>query len=412
MLAKRDASDENNDGVTNSQNDNRLQIVRRASTYMASLALIIPKAVIPEHELRGDVFEARISRASKPAREYTVYMTHKPGVKKAYLPIRHVGAKLGEEFFVRPPKKYEKADFARDYNEAKPKGLENTSLHWDGKRLALKVGESELELKDVTLRAQEGKAVLDATLNDEDKNAVKIAKGVDGFDFRFVRDHAQVISIRETVEGLAIEYRRTQHDEFPHIRLMKVERQQTETERIESWKHGVKLGHEGKLERAVAMSKDSIRIEFSDENRRKAWEYWSSAASSSERIYHQGDIGEEVVRIALEKSGFKTFPKEIFVPANKRRYAHESEMPGPDIVLYGNVGGNEGYHVCEVKHWREPTKALKEARGDAVDFRDSHINRPLLEQTLGSKILGSFVIELDWSYKDPVGVIYSEYMEY
>jgi len=59
-----------------------LPMVRKASTYMESLALIIPERVIPEHENRYDVFEVRISRVSKPEEEYKVYMTHKPDYER------------------------------------------------------------------------------------------------------------------------------------------------------------------------------------------------------------------------------------------------------------------------------------------------------------------------------------------
>jgi hypothetical protein len=390
-----------------------LPMVRKASTYMESLALIIPERVIPEHENRDDVFEVRISRVSKPEEEYEVYMTHKPDYERAYLPIRHVGAEHGEEFQVKKPEKYEESSFARDYNSSKPKGLENTSLEWRDGRFVLKVDNTELALEEAKLRAQEGKAVLDSRLNDEEKNSVKIAKGIDGIDFRLKQDHAVVTSMKESKEGLMMSYERTHHDEFPHVRLMKVENlRQIQGEKVESWEHEARLNpEEVRLERFIERSTDSVKIEFSEANARRAWEYWSSATSQSERFYHQGDIGESVARIALEKSGFKTIPKELHAPHNVRSYAHESEMPGPDVVFYGKVGGKEGYYVGQVKHWRESAKALREAKEDAVKFRSGKDRREV-EDKLGGKIMGSFMLELNWSYKDSVGIIYSEYMEY
>ena len=404
----RDGDKEDGEG------DDQQSMVIKASTYMESLALNIPSRAIPKHENRDDVYEVRISRVSNPEEEYKVYTTHNPNYKRAYLPIRHVGAEKGEEFNVKKPERYEESDFARDYNASKPKGLENTSLEYREGKFMLKVDGTEFALKEASLRAQEGKAVLDGKLNDEDKNEMKIAKGIDGFDVRLKSDHAVVTSMKESKEGLTMSYERTHHDEFPHVRLVKVENlERVDSGKLESWEHKAKFNSEEiRLEKPVGPLTDSIKMEFSEANARKAWEYWSSATSQSERFYHQGDVGEAVARIALEKSGFKTFPKEISVPSNARSYAHESEMPGPDIVVYGSVGGTEGYHICQVKHWRESAKALKEGREDAMKFRDSLEDRPLLEQTLGGKILGSFIIELDWSYKDSVGIIYSEHIEY
>ncbi|HUH99497.1 MAG TPA: hypothetical protein VLY65_00500 [Nitrososphaerales archaeon] len=392
----------------------RESVSRKAAKYMDSLALIAPSTIVPYHQERGDVFETRVSRASRPEEQYPVYTTHKHGYERAYVPLRHVGAERGEEFLVRPFERYEESGFARDYNGSKPPGLDNTMLAWREGKFVLSVDQAQLELKQTFLRAQEGKAVLDAKLNDEEKNAVKIAKGVDGFDFRFTHDHAIVTSMKESKEGLMVSYERTHHDEFPHVRLVDVETvHDVENEKLETWEHKPQLdSKEIRLDKTIGRMTDSIKIEFSEANARRAWEYWSSATSQSERFYHQGDIGESVARTALEKSGFKTFPKELFEPANMRAYTHESEMRGPDIVVYGNVGGKEGYHICQVKHWREPAKAMKEAREDAIKFRDSKEDRPLVERTLGKEISGSFIIELEWSYKDSVGIIYSEYMEY
>jgi hypothetical protein len=268
-------------------------MVRKASTYMDSLALIIPDRAIPKHEDGDDVFEVRISRVSKPEEEYKMYMTHNPKNERAYLPIRHVGAKKGEEFNVKRPEKYEGGDFARDYNASKPKGLENTSLEFRDGKFMLKVDGTEFALKEAKLRAHEGKVVLDGKLNDEDKNAMKIAKGIDGFDVRLKSDHAVVTSMKESKEGLTISYERTHHDEFPHVRLVKVENpERVDREKLESWEHKAKLDpEEMRLEKLIGPLTDSINMEFSEANARKAWEYWSSATSQSERFYQRGHRG-------------------------------------------------------------------------------------------------------------------------
>jgi hypothetical protein len=60
------------------ENDDRPPFVRKASTYMDSLALLIPEREIPEHESK-DVFKVRIARLSNPEEVYDVYMMHKIG---------------------------------------------------------------------------------------------------------------------------------------------------------------------------------------------------------------------------------------------------------------------------------------------------------------------------------------------
>lgn len=371
---------------------------------MKSLALIIPKGVIPAHRNRGDVFEVSISRVSRPAKKYLVYMTHKPGYKKAYLPIRHVGAKKGEEFIVRPPEKYEIDHLARDYNATKPKGLENTSLDWKDGNLVLTVGGSEIQLKEVVLRVQEGKAVLDLKLNDENKNAAKIAKGTGGFDFRFVRDHAIVTSMSENRDGITVTYQRTQNDIPPHARL--IEKVQTEGRELEGWKHEFDIQRNGVwMQRGIGLRRDEISVSFSNENRIAAATYWASHEEHAEK-WHQGDIGEEVAAAILEKSNFKT-TEEHTNPITGRVPVHKSEHGGMDRVVE-----REGkYYVVQVKHWLEPQKALEKAKYDLIVFKETS-DRRTLERDLGSKIEGGLVIQVHWSYQNQEAVIYTDYIEF
>lgn len=188
---------------------------------MDSLALIIPKRIIPDHSRRDDIFELRISRVSNPEKEYVVYTSHKPDYRRAYLPIKHVMAERGEEFYVNAPQRYDVGDFVRDYNKEKPINLENTALSYSGGKVVLEVGRRKLELRGPVLRTQEGKVVMDAKLNEEHANLVKIAKGVDGSEFRLKNDHSVVTSIVESQEGVTIMYRRTKYEVTPHVRVIR-----------------------------------------------------------------------------------------------------------------------------------------------------------------------------------------------
>jgi hypothetical protein len=285
-------------------------------------------------------------------------MMHKPNNRRAYLPIGHVGAQQGEEFLViLPIIEYRQSDFAREYNARKPKYLENTSLEWREEKFVMKVDSVEIELRGNELRAQEGKAVLDAKLNDEDKNTVKIAKGVDGFDFRLKEDHAVVTLMSENKEGVKMTYMRTRNDIPPHARLIEISHPGRSG--LERWRHEFSMDREEvSLERAVDCKRDEIRVRFSEENTIRAASYWASHETHAKK-WHQGDIGEEVAELVLEKSMFKTI-SEHTEPDEDRVPVHKSENHGMDRV----IERDGKYYAVSAKHWLDLQKALHDARQD------------------------------------------------
>lgn len=380
-------------------------MVRKASAYMDSFALLVPERIIPEHDDRDDVFAVRLERELKPGEEYTLYMTHLPGYDRAYLNIKQLDAQEGEKFRIKSVDRFQEGSFAKNYNDDKPKGLENTELAWKDGRLTMKVDYAEFELKDLKLRAQEGKAVLDAKLNDEEKNSVKIASGIDGMDFRFNKDHASVTSMREGKEGIIATYMRTHDDVPPHKRLIEFPHQ--ERRELEEWKHEVKLDIEGLVTtKRLERERDEIAITLSEENRMNAANYYASTELTGEERWHQADIGEEVARLVLERSGFKTVIEHTD-PQDDRVAQHNSELHGMDRVVE-----REGkYYAVSVKHWLDPEKALRNAKNDAERFaRDP--KKLKLEQKLKVKFEGGIAIEVFWSYRDLKAVIYTDYVEY
>ena len=70
-----------------------------------------------------------------------------------------------------------------------------------------------------------------------------------------------------------------------------------------------------------------------------------------------------------------------------------------------------GEHAVYVKHWKEKSKGLRKATGEVNHFEESG-QRIDLEENHGLRFKGGFAIEVYWSYKEPSGVIYMEYVKY
>jgi hypothetical protein len=378
-------------------------LIRKAAAYMDSLALLIPKEVIPRRHDRTDVFRAVVSRLSKPAQESQVFMTHKLEYDRAYLNIKSLDASPGEEFQVRSIAQCEESDFVKAYNENKPPLLENTKLDWRNGKFWMTASRLEFELRSATLRAQEGKMVIDAKLDQGDKNWVKIAVGSDGADVRLHRDHSPVTSMMESREGLLLTYRRDQDQPLPHRRMVAMPWQGSGAP---EWRHEFRLNPNGvSIARPIELKADRLSVIFSEENRLRAGAYWTSYEGEGEKKWHQGDIGESIVLTALRKSGFEIF-SEHTKPKSDRLVRHKSENNGMDGVI--ECGGT--YQAVSAKHWLEPEKALANAREDLERF-GRHPDRKEFEDHHQIDIDGGIAVEVYWSYKERVGIIYTDHVK-
>lgn len=373
-------------------------VIRHAAKYMSSTGLLIPDSRLPEHR-EDDVLAVCIARENEGWKEYTLYCKEKPGADRAYLDLKQIGAEEGEGFRIRQMEVLRPEVFARDYNHSKPKGLENTELLVDGASLEMKVDGTELRLEGAKLRSQEGSAVLDASLAGQ--KAFKIVEGQSGFALR-LEDHSPIVSMSKHERFVAIDYARTGHDTRPH-------RTYVEIERVEP-----KAAHKVEFKETHLMIKEMIeeqsgrrRVEFSIECRAIALQYWREGIEQSkqERDYHIGDIGEAVLRVAFRESDYTLLPRELYRNGGNN-LTHDSEYRGPDLVVK-----KQGNHVVFIKHWKERFAGLNEAKGEVTSFGNS-ARRTKLEDKLGIRFQGGFAIELDWSYKEPSGVIYMEYVKY
>jgi hypothetical protein len=379
-------------------------LIRKAAAYMDSLALLIPREVIPRRHEGSDIFRAMVSRLSRPEQKVQLFMTHKKWNDRAYLNIKDLNPCLGEEFQVTSIYQCEEMDFVKGYNERKPKLLDNTELNCRNGRFWMKASSLEFELKRTRMRTQEGRMILDSSLDGQERNAIKIALGVDGSDVRFHSDHSEITSMLESREGLVLTYRRTQKEMIPHRRLVCLPCNPTAAT---EWRHEFKVNNDGlSIAKPLELGPGTISVILAEKDRLRAGAYWASHESEAEKKWHQGDIGESVVLEALKKSGFRIFCEHT-KPILDRTVQHKSENNGMDAVIE-NAGT---YHVVSAKHWLNPEKAIANARGDIERFAGNP-DRIKFEQQHGIRIVGGIAVEVFWSYGEPVGIIYTDYIKF
>jgi hypothetical protein len=325
--------------------------VLKASGYGHTSALLVPERMIPPHDQRLDVFEVRISRESEPEKEFSLYATHKPGYDRAYLNLYQLEPEKGEEFRVKPATPYTLSDFVEEYNGAKPRGLENTTLVERGRDLYLKAGETELPFVESKLRVYQGRVVIDG--NVEGAGEVKISKGLEGFDFR-LKDHSRVIGVEEGSQGVMLSYERTGHDPYPHRRILV----EGKVESFPAAKREVPL-IAGRID-VVSRSIEGNTLRFGLKADEEAVEHVMNDLDSARNIDEfrklKGDIAEELVKKVAPSLGLIVRADH---PFNDDPLKTGSERTGPDLLA--SLGAHGDLSYVEVKWWAITANAKREA---------------------------------------------------
>ncbi len=352
--------------------------VLRATGYGHTSALLIPERMIPSHDERSDLFEVRVARVSQPEREYPLYVTHKPGYERAYLNLYQLDPKSGEEFVAKPATIYSRGDFANQYNNSKPSGLENSQLIERNNRLYLRVGGSELPFAESKLRAYQGNAVLDGRI--ESIGEVKISKSLTGFDFR-LKDHSRVTEFR-TDEGVVLGYQRTRHDPYLHRRVI-------------SDPHPKLVSHDRTPER-LSIGKIEVfpesdgnprlfRLHVDEYRRESVRELLRYTRTPDEYRKIKGDLAEEIVRDLMPQLGMVMVADH---PYNGDPLKTRSERTGPDLLV---AQSDQALGYLEVKWWGSVKEALERGEGQvSSDLR----KYPAYH---GSQVTEGYVAVVDWN---------------
>ena len=292
------------EGVRYNRNDNQIvvtepergrhepdDVVRTAVEYMRSTALLVPESKIPSHT-RDDVIAVTVAREREGWDEHTLYCRHTPGQDKAYLNLRQLDAEFHEQFRIRRIEIYSIEAFADDYNTKRPVGLENTEMVVRREETFVRIEGKEIPLNTFALRAQEGKAVLDARLGD---SQIKIMNGVEGSMVR-LGDHSRVTGMQIKRGDVVLSYQRTEHDPHPHQRAVL----HLPVEARVSLPEGT-LSREGRARvreiEGGRISRASLEV---DERLRKVVETLLESAPTPDSYKRlKGDIAEELVREQL-----------------------------------------------------------------------------------------------------------------
>lgn len=353
-------------------------VVARAVKYGHTCALLVPQSLIPEH-VREDVLEVKVARVAEPEKTYVLYTTHLPGYKRAYLDLFQLGASYREELTILSVRKYPAEQFASGYDAAKPKGLENTELLWNG-RFAMRVDGIRVELVGGRFRTYQGQVVLDAELGDG--GLVKIAKSLEGFAMR-LKDHSPVTSVRIRNGSIVMTYSRTDHDAYPHRRQVAAGRAPKVQPPLagSAFKfaiHGPWRNAEG----VFVVKTDNQTIALVSAR-------LDSTTTLDEFRKVKGDIGEEMVRQVLPEVGMTLVADH---PFNRNSWLVGSERIGPDLLV--RMSSLDRLYYVEVKWWGKPDQAYADAEAQVLeDWR----KYPDFE---GEVISGCFAAIVNWKAED------------
>jgi hypothetical protein len=359
-----------------------VRILLKATKYGHSFALLVPLGMIPDHVKRYDVFEVVLSRKSNPGRDFQLYMTHCPHYRHGYLNLFQLQASHAEQFWVKDVRKYDFGAFSSDYNANPPKELGNTRLTVDDDP-RMKVENYVVHLEEGKLRTYQGQVVLDCKLGAG--GHVKIAKKLKMFSARLA-DHYPITSISIKAGGVLLTYQRTDHDRYPHrrivMRTLDSSRPYGEDERpflgrfdIESIATGAEGLH---VVRADELAMNSITKRL------------DSAIDIDEFRKVKGDIAEEMVRELLRDLDFDLVADH---PLSQGSWNAGSNRIGPDFLVRHRQSGKPYY--LEVKWWGDAEKSFRRASKQVIDYLYEN------PKYLGEEIQGAVTAIVDWEAERP-----------
>jgi hypothetical protein len=364
-----------------------------AVKYGHSVALLVPREMIPVHRDRNDVLEVKVARAERIGEEFLLYTTHLPGFKRAYLDLARAKATHAEEFLILAVRLYNQGDFVSDFNVHRPIGFMNTALQGSSMRSMLVDGIT-VPLKEPGLRTYQGQAVLDFELGDA--GPIKITKNVDGFKIR-LGDHSLVTSLKKHGGGLLLTYSRTDRDPYPHIRaVVSPSSLDVADTGVPSWRDGLRL--------TVIEKPSSLhgwyQVEVSLKTLRQLSRALDAAKDLDEYRELKGEMAEEMVKVVLPALGMRLVADH---PKTPRWWTSNSKRPGPDLLTFNLVKKDLCY--VESKWWGQVSNAIRDATRQVLDdLRRASYHR-------GKRIAEGYIAVLEWELQTPVFRLHFERVE-
>jgi hypothetical protein len=380
--------------------------------YGHSVFLPVPQGV-PANSGGEGVLAVQIARNSEPRKDYELYTMSLVGRECVYLEMSQLDTKRDERFLIKSIGVYHIGRFIKEYNSSKVLVAEYGRLEKarDPERardlLVLRRQRGEVQLWNSRLMAKHGQVVLQAGLRTWGQDHVQIAKGLNGFDCT-IETCLPMFPVLDSADMHRLGHQDARYDADIHARIGKALRRASMRRESEgTLTHQLTLLKEGiNLDKSIEMHRDSMIVEFSPENRRKAQEYLASASKCGAQSVHRGDIGEFVVGTLLEKSGFDVVDRHP--DAHQTLHSmHASNLRGRDIVVKKY---RENY-VVEAKHQKHSERALSSARLDMEKFSWDP-ERQRLERQMKVDFKGALMINLEWSHELEKGIIQVDYLPF
>lgn len=317
-----------------------------------------------------------VSRVSSP--EVQLYTTHLPGYKRAYLDLFQLQAILGQEFVVKRVREYTIADLALDYNQNTPQGLEHSAISADSVPI-LRVGDYSVSLLDAKLRTYQGQVILDCKLGMAGK--VKFVKQLKRFEVRLA-DHSPISSIETKRGSVLMTYRRTDHDEYPHRRIVVRAVGPATNVYVSTQPFQGKFRISSEVEGANGI----YRVQADADATNYVSTKLESAIDLDDFRKTKGDIAEEMARQVLGEIGLEIVADH---PFGREIFGAGSGRTGPDFLIRERHSGKLYY--LEVKWWYQVENALVRASKQVLaNFHKS-------PEFKGMKVQGAYVMLVDWS---------------
>lgn len=192
--------------ATTIQRDHTTERVVHAVNYGKGFSLVFPRSEVPVHK-QDDRLVLKVSRLSSPEKELKLYARDDQTTRDIHFVVTELNPKKGEQFVAKSIEIQGLGGFAREYNENKPHGLENTKLVARGDAISLQADGMDMRLKNAELRAYGAKITLKADAPTEFQHqkpgpgVMRISKGVEGFELS-LSDGSRTTSIRREGQTL------------------------------------------------------------------------------------------------------------------------------------------------------------------------------------------------------------------
>jgi hypothetical protein len=183
--------------------------------------LPIPKEYLTSFE-KDDVLKARIRRDSEPGKEYQLFTT--PAFVDPHINIYHLKPTPRETFHVMSLERYGYSNFAKDFNNLRPRDFANVKLSYSDDMLVMQVNSNAIEIKQPKLVCEGGFVALEGILvENKPSGKIRIGRRFDSFDMHFndaKTSHPRIIAMKAAGSRIEIWHRVSRNEPDHRLRCI------------------------------------------------------------------------------------------------------------------------------------------------------------------------------------------------